>query len=90
MALLFLAEIDDAAAWVAGFRAALPDETIRVFPEIGDPAEIDCALVAKPPAGELAKLPRLRLICSLWAGVDGLLRDPTFPRHVPLARLVDP
>src|SRR5262249_47916417 len=36
------------------------------------------------------KLPGLKLVCSLWAGVDGLLRDPTFPRHVQLARLVDP
>jgi glyoxylate/hydroxypyruvate reductase len=90
VALLFLADIDDAAVWIEGFRAALPGEQLRVFPKVGDPAEIDCALVAKPPAGELAKLPQLRLICSLWAGVDGLLRDPTFPRHIPLARLVDP
>ena len=90
MALLFLAKVDDEAGWLAAFRAALPEEEIRAFPAVGDPAEIDCALVAQPPAGELAKLPNLRLICSLWAGVDGLLRDPSFPRRVPLARLVDP
>jgi glyoxylate/hydroxypyruvate reductase A len=90
VALLFLAQISDPAMWIDGFRAALPDEEIRVFPAVGDPAEIDCALVAMPPPGELAKLPALRLICSLWAGVDGLLRDPNFPRQVPLARLIDP
>jgi len=90
VALLFLAQISDPAVWIDSFRAALPDEEIRVFPAIGDPAEIDGALVAMPPPGELAKLPALRLICSLWAGVDGLLRDPSFPRQVPLARLVDP
>ncbi|MBI3512688.1 MAG: glyoxylate/hydroxypyruvate reductase A, partial [Proteobacteria bacterium] len=90
MALLFLAQVDDAAEWLTAFRAALPEETLRVFPDVGDPAAIDCALVAKPPPGELAKLPKLQLICSLWAGVDGLLRDPTFPRDIPLARLVDP
>jgi len=90
VALLFLAKVDDEAGWLAAFRAALPEEEIRAFPAVGDPAEIDCALVAQPPAGELAKLPNLRLICSLWAGVDGLLRDPSFPRRVPLARLVDP
>jgi len=27
---------------------------------------------------------------SLWAGVDKLLADPTVPRQVPLARMVDP
>jgi glyoxylate/hydroxypyruvate reductase A len=90
VALLFLAQVDDQGVWLESFRAALPEEEIRVFPALGDPAEIDCALVAKPPPGELAKLPKLRLICSLWAGVDGLLLDPAFPRQVPLARLVDP
>ncbi len=90
MALGFVARVEDEATWLAAFRAALPEEEIRVFPALGDPAEIDCALVAVPPPGALATLPKLRLICSLWAGVDGLLRDPTFPRHIPLARLVDP
>ena len=90
MAVLFLCDIEDAETWIERFRAALPEEEIRVFPEVGDRAAIDIALVAKPPAGELAKLPGLKLICSLWAGVDGLLRDPTFPRQVTLARLVDP
>ena len=90
MALLFLAQVEDEAEWLTAFRAALPEETLRVFPDVGDAAAIDCVLVAKPPPGELAKLPKVKLICSLWAGVDGLLRDPTFPRHIPLARLVDP
>jgi glyoxylate/hydroxypyruvate reductase len=63
---------------------------MRVFPEIGDPAEIDAALVWKPQPGLLASLPNLKLIVSLGAGVDGLLSDPTLPRHVPIARLVDP
>jgi glyoxylate/hydroxypyruvate reductase A len=90
VALLFLAKVDDEAAWLGAFRAALPEEELRAFPAVGDPADIECALVAQPPPGELAKLPKLRLICSLWAGVDGLLRDPSFPRHIPLARLVDP
>jgi glyoxylate/hydroxypyruvate reductase A len=32
----------------------------------------------------------LRLIQSLWAGVDRLLADPTLPVDVPLTRMVDP
>ena len=35
-------------------------------------------------------MPRLRLIQSLWAGVESLLADPTVPADVPLARMVDP
>jgi glyoxylate/hydroxypyruvate reductase A len=32
----------------------------------------------------------LRLIQSLWAGVDRLMADPTLPPGVPVARMVDP
>jgi glyoxylate/hydroxypyruvate reductase A len=39
--------------------------------------------------GSLSGLPNLRLIQSLWAGVDRLLQDPTIPA-APLARMVDP
>jgi glyoxylate/hydroxypyruvate reductase A len=38
----------------------------------------------------LQGLPQLRLIQSLWAGVDKLLADPSVPADVPLARMVDP
>ena len=40
--------------------------------------------------GSLSGLPGLRLIQSLWAGVDRLLADPTLPAGVPIARMVDP
>lgn len=54
------------------------------------PASIDAAVVANPRAGALQGWPRLRLIQSLWAGVDRLLADSTLPAEVPLARMVDP
>src|SRR5205807_3901003 len=48
------------------------------------------AMVWQPPAGLLASLTNLRLICGLGAGIDHLLRDPELPHHVPIMRLVDP
>jgi glyoxylate/hydroxypyruvate reductase A len=51
---------------------------------------VDVALVANPPPGRLQGLKGLRLIQSLWAGVDRLLADTTLPRGVPIARMVDP
>jgi glyoxylate/hydroxypyruvate reductase A len=55
-----------------------------------DRAHIDAAVVANPAPGALAGLPRLRLIQSLWAGVDRLLGDATLPADAALARMVDP
>jgi glyoxylate/hydroxypyruvate reductase A len=52
--------------------------------------DIEAAVVANPAPGQLAGLPRLRLIQSLWAGVDRLLADASLPAQVPVARMVDP
>ena len=78
--------------WWAALRAAAPachwcrDDGSEAF----DRATIDVAVVANPAPGALAGLPKLRLVQSLWAGVDRLLADATVPTAVPLARMVDP
>ena len=51
---------------------------------------IEAAVVASPAPGALQGLPQLRLVQSLWAGVDKLLADASLPAQVPLARMVDP
>lgn len=53
------------------------------------PADIDYLVGFRPPPGFVASLPRLRAVFSLGAGVDGFLKDPAYPRHVPLVRSVD-
>ena len=92
MALLVAADFsaDEWAQWWPLLRAALPGEQL-VSDRHDVPAHaIDIALAANPPAGSLAGLPGLRLIQSLWAGVDRLLADASVPATVPLARMVDP
>jgi glyoxylate/hydroxypyruvate reductase A len=88
-ALLFSSRLDDPVAWSAALRAAMPELDIRVSPELGDPADIETALVWKAPPGELAALPNLKLVTNLGAGVDPILADPTIPPHIPVARLGD-
>jgi len=90
MALLFRSTVDSAARWRAQLSQLTQELDIRVWPEIGDPTEIDYALVWRPESGFLASLPNLKLILSLGAGVDHLLGDPQLPRHLPIVRLVDP
>jgi glyoxylate/hydroxypyruvate reductase A len=80
----------DAQRWKKELGRHLPDLDFRVHPQIGDPAEIEIAVMWKPPHGLLASLPNLKLIVSLGAGVDHLLDDPALPRRVPIMRLVDP
>jgi glyoxylate/hydroxypyruvate reductase A len=84
-------DADELHAWRGALGALLPE--VRWL----DPAQaraaaagVQAAVVANPPRGSLLGLPGLRLIQSLWAGVDRLLEDPTLPAGVPIARMVDP
>jgi glyoxylate/hydroxypyruvate reductase len=88
-ALLFSSRLDDPAAWSAALKTAMPELEVRVSPELGDPADIETALVWRAPPGELASLANLKLITNLGAGVDPILADPTVPTHIPVARLGD-
>jgi glyoxylate/hydroxypyruvate reductase A len=84
----YAAEEDE---WRRALAAALPaGDRLLTAPDAAQRARIEAAIVANPPPGSLQGLPRLKLIQSLWAGVDRLLADPGLPRGVPLARMVDP
>src|SRR5258707_14219967 len=90
MAILFRSTPAAAARWRPLLARLLPEHEIRYWPEIGDRAAIEYALVWHPEPGLLATLPNLKMIFGLGAGIDHLLRDPELPRHVPIVRLVDP
>ena len=86
MNILFASQTEDPAVWLPRLKQALPKDRF-----VDSPADdVDVALVATPPAGTFEPLKRLKLVQSLWMGVERLLADPAFPRGVPLARLVDP
>jgi len=90
MKLLFCSHLDDPNEWIPELKRHMPDLDIEVWPEVKDRAGIDAILVWLPPAeGGLAQFPNLKAIQSLGAGVNQLDLK-SLPRHVPLARLVDP
>ena len=84
--ILFASKTEEPEIWLPRLKQALPHDRFFLAPDAG----IDVALVATPPPGTFEPLRRLKLVQSLWMGVERLLADPAFPRGVPLARLVDP
>jgi glyoxylate/hydroxypyruvate reductase A len=82
----------DAPQWRAALSAAAPEVTWHSESAIAESLarEIEVAVVANPPPGALSGFPQLKFVQSLWAGVDRLLEDPTIPKHLVLARMVDP
>jgi glyoxylate/hydroxypyruvate reductase A len=77
-------------AWQAALRELDRGLEIRAWPEVGDPAGIEFALVWRPRTPDFAAYTRLRGIFNLGAGVERLLTRTDLPPGVPIVRLVDP
>ncbi|MDO8419911.1 MAG: glyoxylate/hydroxypyruvate reductase A [Rubrivivax sp.] len=93
MKVLLCGDMDaaDTRVWHQALAAAMPEATwLDPVTARAQADEVQAAVVANPPPGSLQGLSKLRLIQSLWAGVDRLLADTTLPAGVPIARMVDP
>lgn len=87
--LLFRSPSDPPEHWDRALRRELPDLNVRCWPDHGNPADIDYALIWAAPDELLHELPNLRAVFSIGAGVDHLL-DGAVPVGVPIVRMVDP
>lgn len=91
IALLTRVDSSSTATWAAALSAAMPDETILPFSAMSEEQKqaTEIAIVANPDPAQVASLPQLRFIHSLWAGVERLVAElgPTAP---PIVRLTDP
>ena len=92
MAVLLIGEIDLTDTWfiqfIAEFKKSLPNIDLRVFPNCGKFEDFEIALAWKPPLGALQKFPNLKLIISLGASVDHILREPNLSPNISIVRLV--
>ena len=86
--ILFCSESELPEPWRLACARAFPAMAFRVWPDTGPTGAIQYALVWRPPPGSLAKLPNLKAILVLGAGVDSVLTDPELPAGVPVLRLV--
>lgn len=80
-----------AEQWRSALQAAMPGERVLALDALDADARAACdfAIVANPDPRELATLPQLKWVHSVWAGVERLVEDL---QHSPveIVRLVDP
>lgn len=79
----------DQEAWAAPIVDAEPNRGIQFWPEVVDPDNVGYAVVWRPADGLFTRLPNLRAIFSMGAGVDHLIFRNDLP-DVPIVRMVDP
>ena len=97
-AIVYISKEDPPERWREALAAAMPeadlDRDFHVWHDgmegLEDFTAVDVALVWRPDPGVLQKFPNLKVIINLGAGVDSIVADDTWPRQVPLVRMVDP
>ena len=87
--ILFATTEENPERWTTELRRHAPQLDLRIWPDVGQVEDIEYAIVARPPAGELARYPNLKAILSMWAGVEDLLSDPQL-EHLPIVRMTEP
>jgi glyoxylate/hydroxypyruvate reductase A len=90
MAFLFILPTWPVDVWTAAMKKVAPDLDVRVWPDMGRVEDIEYCAAWLPPPGVVKSLPNLKVIMSLGAGVDAILRDPTLPENIPIVRVNDP
>jgi len=93
MTIAFVGQIpdDEMAGWVDRLSVLLPNENVVPFANLTDEdkAEAELAIVANPDPAEIAALPKLKWIHSVWAGVERMMAELK-EVEVPIVRLTDP
>jgi len=88
-AILYVGRADRGEAWARITRAEAPEYDFRIYPEIGAPEEVAFLAAWTIPEGLAGRLPNLRAVFSVGAGVDQL--DLTaIPPALPLVRMIEP
>ncbi|MBO39451.1 MAG: glyoxylate/hydroxypyruvate reductase A [Rhodospirillaceae bacterium] len=90
MTILLANFMGPARRWADPIQAALPNEKLFMDLKKADLSLVDIVLMSHGEPGIFSRLPNLKLIITLQAGVDGLLKTPDLPSHVPIVRSSPP
>lgn len=80
----------DMSYLLPSFAKLAPGLDVHLHAGTDVPDKADAVLCWHAPVGLFGRLPRLRLIQSIAAGVDHITADPSVPAGVPICRVIDP
>ncbi|MEQ6291375.1 glyoxylate/hydroxypyruvate reductase A [Vogesella sp. GCM10023246] len=79
----------EVAAYLALFRAALPQQQFVSLEQLDQPEAVEYVITWGPPPALFAGLPKLKAVFALGAGVDKLLARDDLSPAAPIYRLLD-
>jgi glyoxylate/hydroxypyruvate reductase A len=89
MTFLYKANAERGAEWAQFFAARAPELPFRIWPDVGDPADVRYLAAWMPPDDIATAFPNVELIFSVGAGADQFDLSK-LPPHIPLIRMMEP
>lgn len=89
MSILIVSQNRDPQSWVETLKSKNSDLDIQVYPDVERPDEVEFAISWKHPESIYQNYPNLKVIASMGAGVNHILKDDNLPKDVKVTRIVD-
>lgn len=89
MSFLYKADPARGAVWAKLFAELAPDMPFKIWPDVGDPAQVRYLAAWQPPEDPVRTLPNLEVLFSVGAGIDQFDLSG-IPAHVPVVRMIEP
>jgi glyoxylate/hydroxypyruvate reductase len=90
MSIVIITQGKDVSEWISALKEQRPDLNVQLHPDVKNKNEIEFVLAWGHPIGSFKEYPNLKVISSMGAGVDHILRDPELPKSVTITKLEDP
>ncbi len=88
LTVLYHSEKNRGFAWQSYIKTKYPHIHFYVWPEIDDLSQVEVLVIWKVPEGLIEKLPNLKTIFTVSAGIDQINFE-TLPAHVDVIRMID-
>ncbi|MGB7841410.1 MAG: glyoxylate/hydroxypyruvate reductase A [Salinimicrobium sp.] len=89
MSLLIISPGTNPEVWKKAIHEQDASLKIEIYPEVKKPQAVEFALTWKHPHGVFQDFSNLKLIASMGAGIDHIMKDPHLPKNVDITRVVD-
>jgi glyoxylate/hydroxypyruvate reductase A len=89
MSILIVSTTRNPQQWASTLQKKNKSLDIQVYPDVDRPEDVEFAISWKHPEGLYQEYPNLKVIASMGAGVNHILKDKDLPKDVKVTRIVD-
>lgn len=89
MSIVLVSTARASGKWVSTLKEKNKSLNIQIYPNVDRPEDIEFAISWKHPEGLYQNYPNLKVIASMGAGVNHILKDKNLPEGVKVTRIVD-